>query len=84
MSPMSSSLASLITELLPLIDAALAIGKDEETMDILRRISEEPHSIDKTSCTEKELQIMNALTLGSKPDLDSKHRDTTDVSEIQA
>ncbi|KLO19642.1 hypothetical protein SCHPADRAFT_935140 [Schizopora paradoxa] len=74
---MSLNLVALITELLPLIDAALAIGKDGETMDILRRISEDPQSIDKTSCTEKEQQVMNALSVSSKTK--SEHSDTTDL-----
>ncbi len=73
---MAPDLVSLITQLVPLIDAALAIGKDAELMDILTRIAYNPESIDRNSCTEKERQVLNGLSSAS-----GSKRHNTDVSK---
>jgi len=60
------NLATFFTQLIPLIDAALAIGNDKELMGILTRIAYHPETIDKSSCTEREQEVLNALSCSSR------------------
>lgn len=73
-SSMTQEIPSLsLIQLIPLIDAALAIAKDEQLMSILNRIAHDPEPIDRSSCSEKEREVLDALSCGTK-------RDDEDVS----
>ena len=57
---------SLFAQLIPLIDAALAISRDKELMDILTRIASGADPIDRSSCSEREQGVLDTLSSYSR------------------
>lgn len=56
----------LFGQLIPLIEAALAISRDKELMDILTRIASGADPIDRSSCSEREQEVLDTLSSYSR------------------
>ncbi|KLO11896.1 hypothetical protein SCHPADRAFT_450172 [Schizopora paradoxa] len=62
--------SSLFAQLIPLIDAALAISRDKELMNILTRIANGAEPIDGSSCSGREQEVLDTLSSYSKQECD--------------